>query len=365
MLPAILHALAFIICLGVQTMASPLAGAWAFFFYAGCLLLLYNGKYEIKGPVWYGCVGWFFTLLASSFLIASVPGGAATMWPLAAAPGLAACLRPKHLKYYLHAFLGITLVYAIGLIVQMYLHMQYDTYNIGPYYAWPLMDPNNAACVINLALIPCAYLMLMRDLRWGLPAGVLLAALYATGSKAGFAVFGLAFMLSTMRCYGAYMFFVWLYLGVIEAVMMFFYLPSFIITLRDSLYSRFPIWESSWQLLWIRPWGGLGLGAYAYHYSKVRTETYTGGYYAHNDVLQLAIEMGIPCVLVFIFLVGAVAFTTQKTNFVSGVTLLAVFLQAMMEFQFYVPALAMPLGLALGYHIINRDPGSRPKHCLI
>ena len=93
------------------------------------------------------------------------------------------------------------------------------------------------------------------------------------------------------------------------------------------------------------------MGTFGTYYQQVRIETDTGGWYAHNDILQLAIEMGFPAVLVFCELFSIVAVTTTRRNIVSACVLLALFLQAMVEFQFYVPAVSIIAGLALAHHI--------------
>jgi hypothetical protein len=70
------------------------------------------------------------------------------MWVLSAAPILGLCLQKKHLKSYLIGFGTVLTLYAIGLIAQMLLGVKYTTYDAG--YAWPLLDPNNAAAVFKL-----------------------------------------------------------------------------------------------------------------------------------------------------------------------------------------------------------------------
>ena len=87
------------------------------------------------------------------------------------------------------------------------------------------------------------------------------------------------------------------------------------------------------------------------YYAMVRTEDYTGGWFAHNDLLQIFAELGIIGAVVFIGLWTVVAINTTKGNFIAALTMFGIFLQAMVEFQFYTPGISMGMGLALAYHI--------------
>jgi O-antigen ligase len=121
----------------------------------------------------------------------------------------------------------------------------------------------------------------------------------------------------------------------------------------ESLLVRSQIIHASLPLFSIRPLSGLGLGAFSYYYSQIRTESVTAGVYLHNDTLQLMIEMGIPCIIVFLTLWISAFIVTTKSNIISLAVLLAVFLHSMMEFQFYLPAISMLTGVALAYHRLN------------
>jgi O-antigen ligase len=355
MLPAFLHATAFAISLFVQSMNSPLAGAWLLFHLAGCATLLYGGGYpKSHGIVWYGALGWLLALGMSTFLFAPVQGGAATMWILVAMPSLALCLRPEHLKPYGVGFLTVIVCYSLGLILQMALHTQTTLFNYPGRYAWPLLDPNNAAAVVNLALLPCVWLALFKDTRWSVLCALFAIALYATGSKAGFSVAALGSLALFSARYGAPFLASAALSSAVSAVLVFFSCPDLIVLMSHSFADRFPIWNASVPLLGIRPVTGLGLGSFAHYYARVRTEEYTVGWHSHNDVLQVAIEAGLPAALVFCALFAAIALTTRRGNLAAGCALLAVFAQSMVEFQFYIPAVSIPLGLALAFHMHPR-----------
>jgi O-antigen ligase len=355
-LPALLHSFALIIGLFVQTMSSPLAGAWLFFHISGCAVLLYTNEYDRQqSAVWYSCLAWLTAIGASAFLFAPVVNGAAYMWVLIAMPSLALCLQKDNLPAYLKCFGGVITAYAVGLVAQKLLHVHYTNFDYNGRIAWPLLDPNNAACVVNIALVPCFYAMLTRDTCYGFLCTLFAAALYATGSKAGIGSTAACCTLIAFRHYGLRFALFCCLWAVVEAASIYICRPEWILMLADSLADRFPIWQASWQLLWVRPTLGLGLGSFSYYYAKVRTETYTVGAFAHNDLLQFAIELGIPAALTFCSLALAVLVKTCKENVVAACTMLAVLLQAMVEFQFYLPAVSIPMGLALAYHMLNRN----------
>lgn len=363
LLPALLHAVALLIGFGVQAMASPLASAWFLFFAAGCGILLYNGQYkEHRCLLAYACLLWLVALGISTFLLASINGAAAVMWMLATMPLLALTLRREHLRIYVAAFLAVEIIYAAGIIIQWLLNVQYVGYVVEDRYSWPLLDPNNGAAILNMALAPSLYMVFVRGrYRWLAACALFAAALWLTGSKAGGgAIVAVAFVLLLARCG------IWGLLAIPVAVIAILTTlqlhPDLIVLFLHSAQDRIPIWIASWKLLGLHPWTGLGLGSFAYYYNQIRTEHYTAGFYAHNDLLQISIEMGYLGAFSFALLIAAAIGSTNRNNLASGVALLAVFLQSLVEFQFYVPAISMLCGLALGCHIINRGSPQSAAH---
>jgi O-antigen ligase len=142
------------------------------------------------------------------------------------------------------------------------------------------------------------------------------------------------------------------------------YGPDMSSWLHHALRDRFPIWADSIRLLALHPFTGTGLGTFAVYYATVRTEYVSGGWFAHNDLLQLAIETGIPAAAAFCILWLTVLLTTCRRNFAAAVTMLAVLLQSMVEFQFYLPSVSLLMGVALAYHRLNNKPSfqGRPSH---
>ncbi len=280
---------------------------------------------------------------------------------LFAAPSLALCLRKEHLLTYFVCFLSIITLFSLGLVLQELLNVQYTTYNVDNRRSWPMMDPNNAAVVVNMGLITCFYFWLKSDALynlWDVLGIIFIAALYTTGSFAGIGSAVVVCSILLCKHYGKYTAATLSVLAVWSVVALHYSYRHLLIRFLVLFCDRFPIWEGSWPLLWPRWWGGLGLGSFGYYYQKVRVEQYTAGYFAHNDILQLAIEMGIPGAMVFCALILTVAYKTTSVNILPACALLAVFLQAMVEFQFYVPPISILCGLALACHILLTE---KPK----
>jgi O-antigen ligase len=138
-------------------------------------------------------------------------------------------------------------------------------------------------------------------------------------------------------------------------------LPRLAGSMGSTINARMDMWTASLPLLWKAPLTGLGFGTFSYYYDQVRTEHLTGGWYAHNDYLQIAIENGFPALLVLCFLLITVAATTRRKNLVSFCVILMLTLQAMVEFQFYLPCISIIAGLALAYHR-NMGPDLEPRN---
>jgi hypothetical protein len=277
---------------------------------------------------------------SSAFIFTPVTGGATYMYVLAAMPSLALCLRKEDLKPYFAGFLAVAALYAGGLVLQMWLDVRTTAYHYEGRYAWPLLDPNNAAMVVNMALIPCLHMALNEGRRWHGPVALFCAAGAA------------AFVLCSAR-YGRGFVPAALAALALAAASALHFRPGLIAVMAHSFADRFPIWEASLPLLWIRPLLGLGLGSFGHYYEQVRTEQYTVGWHSHNDLLNFAVEMGVPAALVFCALCAAVALTTRRANLPAACVLLAVLLQSMVEFQFYIAPVSLMAGLALGWHISN------------
>jgi len=124
---------------------------------------------------------------------------------------------------------------------------------------------------------------------------------------------------------------------------------------------RLAIWQPSWELVKASPWVGSGIGLFWLLYPKVRLNIEaSGGFYAHNDYLQLWIEAGLPAIiLLLIIFFTALLLYMQIFKFknnsatkleASGLFfgLLAVAAHSIVTFNFYILSILVLCGIYLG-----------------
>lgn len=281
-------------------------------------------------------------------------------WTLLAMPMLALSMKRKYLGGWIKGYSGVLVFYAILLIGEFLVRAHPINILDWPGAAaaglliapsWPMIDPNNAALVINCALIPLFFYK-----RWLLTA-LFAVALLCTYSKAGICAatiictvlavyrsedrWWLGAIVASMTC------------GIVAAVS---HIPA-TNELWNSTHQRMEIWAVAYQMLSIRPLFGIGLGEFGNVYQFLRTEHGTAGVFAHNDFLQIAIEMGWWSALVFAAMWVSVFLKTCKNNVAAAGVLAAILIQSMLEFQFYVPIVSLLAGLATAYHIHHREAG--------
>lgn len=78
---------------------------------------------------------------------------------------------------------------------------------------------------------------------------------------------------------------------------------------------RFTIWRESWRLLFEQsPFWGIGLGLYSLIWPPYRApEDASGGYFVHNDYLQIWIETGLPGLLLLLAVLTSAAWAVWRT----------------------------------------------------
>lgn len=344
MLPSLLIGMALAASLFVQSMSTPLAGLWLPLFLAGCLISLREG-YPKETLVWKAALVWLTAVTASTFVFNPVINAASVMWILSALPFLAMTLHPKYIKRCTVVFCVILTLYALGLIYQQYADIRYTYYNFngGDGRSWPLLNPNNAAAVMNMAVIPSFY-MALRYYRY-VPLFIIFAtALLITRSQAGILIgAGCCFLVASHR-FGPKFMLSGLIGGMAFVTAVFFYRPESIISPANSFKSRIPIWETSVSMVRNNPLVGSGIGTFGYYYKDIRQEDYSSGWFAHNDPLQIGVEMGIPAMILFL---AFMVIGMLKAHMAARYAILAVFLHSLVEFQIYLPATSLLLGLAI------------------
>jgi O-antigen ligase len=231
-----------------------------------------------------------------------------------------------------------------------------------------LFYPNALAGVIIL-LLPMTLFELgkkaehrrvaMRLCLAGLAAILATGCLYWSGSKAGWLIVlgqgGVAFFhcswsrqsrLITVICV--------LLLG----------LAGFWMTYRDyfargatSTTARFDYWRAAWQTLRANPVLGTGPGTFMISYKRLKAPESEMARLAHNDYLQQGSDSGAPGMLIYaVFVWGSIGLLYHSPGRGSvnrssavwlGVTGLAA--QSLVEFGLYIPALAWPFFLFIGW----------------
>jgi O-antigen ligase len=138
-----------------------------------------------------------------------------------------------------------------------------------------------------------------------------------------------------------------------------------ILTLQDPQsagHLRFVIWQPAWDLFLQHRWTGIGLGVYFLAIPPtLHPEDISAGFYVHNDYLQLALETGIPGLLLFVLILLATLFrlvislrnaSTEHSERVelAGLfaALLALSLHSAFTYNLYVMPIMLIAGLLLG-----------------
>ncbi|GAB4508656.1 MAG: hypothetical protein Tsb0026_07630 [Sulfuricaulis sp.] len=121
------------------------------------------------------------------------------------------------------------------------------------------------------------------------------------------------------------------------------------------------IWESSWNLLQASPWQGIGLGLFYLAYPPYRNPVdSSGGFFAHNDYLQIWIETGLPGLILLLAVLIAALWLFVRALRKTGIRgnshiemtglfcgLVAVAGHSVVDFNLYILSIMMMSGLAM------------------
>ncbi len=132
--------------------------------------------------------------------------------------------------------------------------------------------------------------------------------------------------------------------------------------LTHDYFDRWVIWESSWNLLKASPWHGIGLGLFYLAYPPYRSPMDgSGGFFAHNDYLQIWIETGLPGLLFLVSVLIAALWllvrVLRKKRLNSNTRielaglfcgLLAVAAHSVIDFNLYILSIMVISGLVMG-----------------
>ena len=131
--------------------------------------------------------------------------------------------------------------------------------------------------------------------------------------------------------------------------------------LANATEGRMALWKNSAELIRAHPWTGVGLGCFQYAFTRVqRVGLIYIADHAHNDYLELAAELGLPCAaflfatifwLAFRILEAALGATSALArslalgSFGAAIALLA---HSVADFNLYIPANALVFAVILG-----------------
>lgn len=134
-----------------------------------------------------------------------------------------------------------------------------------------------------------------------------------------------------------------------------------LVLLEKADPERLLIWQQSWKMLMENPWLGIGLGTYWLHWPPYRHPADgSGGFYVHNDYLQIWIETGLPGLVlllaiyvavlaVFVRLMRHPEATDSERIEAAGLFggLLAIAVHTFFDFDLYILPIQLALGLVL------------------
>ncbi len=224
--------------------------------------------------------------------------------------------------------------------------------------------PNALAGVI-LLLLPISIALLLGQGRWLVPryaialglAAVGLACLYWSGSKSGWLI--AIVLLGTWFLH-------WplskkVKLGLAGAAMV-LGLAGFAVKYADyfdrgatSVSARFGYWRAATQTAMEEPLLGTGPGTFQLAYKRYRPPDAEPTRLTHNDYLQQASDSGWPGFAMYTVFIGGSAWLLARRRMdealqiAARLGLLAWALQGCVEFGLYIPALAWPAWLMLGW----------------
>lgn len=192
----------------------------------------------------------------------------------------------------------------------------------------------------------------------GLVAAGALACLYWSGSKAGWLIaLGLAATTALLRLKLSPR----LKLGLV-AVLVVGGLTAFFVKFAPyfrqgatSLGARFDYWSAAVRIARERPLWGSGPGTFSVLYRRIKAPEAEMARLAHNDYLEQASDSGLlGAVLYTTFIVGSLhrlrrGAEADAERFAVWLGLLGWSLQGLVEFGLYIPALAWPAFLFLGW----------------
>lgn len=271
-----------------------------------------------------------------------------------------------------------TVLFLLGTVFALWAIWQV-VHHVGSGYAQgPFQDRNVFAAFMNLLWFPAAFVLLtvessgyhLKRLATAVGLLIISTALFATTSRGGIAAWLLllpVFLWAAYRHGVARKRILTLVLLTLAAYLCSTVLLNVSIADRTfrldhdpSAAARLLLWQSGLKMLLAHPVIGSGWGTFVNYYPAYRVplENSTAGFFAHNDYLQLAIEGGIPAILLQLCLLYGVCVQLKRSlrqaiapaGFESAALLLgvmALFMHAFVNFIFYLAFMNILVGLYL------------------
>lgn len=129
-----------------------------------------------------------------------------------------------------------------------------------------------------------------------------------------------------------------------------------------SVSARFDYWRAAWTTAYANPIFGTGPGTFSVPYAKVKPPEAEMARLVHNDYLEQASDSGIVGFLTYVAFVVATLLRSYRNvlreksdlSFSVWLGLFGWFVQGLVEFSLYIPALAWPAFTLLGLLVAKR-----------
>ena len=346
LITSLLIAAAFALALFVKSTGSLYLYSWLSLFYIACGMLLFTGRHQLDpGAFTKLLIAWGVVVVMSAFLFrvtingASPAVGAMLTLPVVYALSL---MRPDRKEIILsHVVTVGTLLFALA----VYTCLQWFGGVSNPH--WPLSNPNNLAAMMAVGLIVSVG-VIHRTKYALITAGVFALAMVATGSRGAIlaCVIALLFVVNKNN---------WFRLTALVAGI---FLAAVIVDNKgglDSLFYsadvRLGIWAVALRAIESNPLMGTGLGSFPIiqHLYMPGEIVLERGMMVHNDMMQFALEMGIPAMLIFYSLCLVALVKTNQKAMIPFAVLFVVILHTHVSLNMYIPAIQVLIAIAVGY----------------
>lgn len=201
-----------------------------------------------------------------------------------------------------------------------------------------------------------------------------LGCLFWSGSKSGWLLFLLLGFLSLLQLSFNPLLKKWTAIGLLIIGLGGFAIKYAVFFQRGatSVVARFDYWRAAVEITKRNPWIGTGPGTFSIPYQKIKAPDAEMARLCHNDYLEQASDSGIPGFLSFTaFIFGSLILlrpskSRGQLTLCVWLGLVGISLHSIVEFNFYIPALAWPTFLLLGwlwnyrFEETNRQP-QRPS----